>query len=274
MTRGLVGLLLGLSAARAHAQDAYDVYAVRFATVPSFPVAGLIAGADTARRVDLAMMVWLVKAADGRNILVDAGFYRPKFLERWKPQDFVRPDKALGALGIKPEEVTDIIITHVHWDHLDGIDLFPKARVWIQREEYQYYVAADGTPRNRGIDPDDAPVLAALKATGRVMLVPGDAQEILPGITCYTGGRHTYASQYVSVRTGDRTVLLASDNLYLYENLERRVPIAQTLDSAANLAAQERMLTIASERRLIIPGHDALVLQQFPTVAPGIVRIR
>jgi glyoxylase-like metal-dependent hydrolase (beta-lactamase superfamily II) len=275
VTRFLLAVwLLAISGARARAQDAYQIYAVRFATVPSFPVSALMADADTARRADLAMMVWLVKGADGRNILVDAGFYRAKFLERWKPADFVRPSEALRPLGVKPDEVTDIIISHIHWDHLDGLDLFPKARVWIQREEYEYYVGADGTPRNRGIDPDDAPVLATLRVTGRVKLVPGDAQEIIPGITCYTGGRHTYASQYVGVRTGGQTVLLASDNLYLYENLERRVPIAQTLDSAANRAAQERMLTIATEPRLIVPGHDALVFQRFPAVAPGIVRIR
>ena len=96
-------------------------------------------------------------------------------------------------------------------------------------------------------------------------LVDGDAKEILPGITVYTGGKHTFQSQYVGVRTSAGTVVLASDNMYLYENLDARKPISQTLDAASNLAAQERMLSIASDRRLIVPGHDPAVFERFPT---------
>lgn len=252
----------------------YDVYAVRYAVLPSFPVAGLVAGADRSRRMDIAMMVWLLTDGAGRRVLVDAGFYRRKFLERWHPQDYLQPSEAITAAGVSAEAITDIIITHVHWDHLDGVDLFPNARVWIQRAEYRYYVNSDGTPRNRAIDPDNAAELRALRRSGRLRLVNGDAQEILPGITCYTGGRHTYASQYVGVRTAAGAVVLASDNLYLYENLERRAAIAQTLDPVANLAAQERMRAIATDPRLIVPGHDPAVFQRFALIAPGITGIR
>jgi hypothetical protein len=76
------------------------------------------------------------------------------------------------------------------------------------------------------------------------------------------------------VKTRGGTIVLASDNMYLYENLDRRVPIAQTLDAASNLAAQDRMRTIASELRLIVPGHDPEVFTRFPRVADGVVRIR
>ncbi|HKO18399.1 MAG TPA: hypothetical protein VJU82_05895, partial [Acidobacteriaceae bacterium] len=101
----------------------------------------------------------------------------------------------------------------------------------------------------------------------------GDARQILPGITVYTGGKHTYASQFAGVHTAEGTVVVASDNVYLYENLERHRPIAETYDSTSNLAAQERMVKIASERRLIVPGHDPAVFERFPSVAKGIVRI-
>ena len=97
--------------------------------------------------------------------------------------------------------------------------------------------------------------------------------EILPGLTVYTGGRHTFASQYVAARTRGGTVVLASDNAYLYENLEQRLPIAQTLDAAANLNAQARMLTLAASPSLVIPGHDPAVFERFPSVAPGVVKI-
>ena len=96
---------------------------------------------------------------------------------------------------------------------------------------------------------------------------------MLPGITVYIGGKHTFESQYAGVRTRSGTAVIASDNAYLYENLENRRPIAQTLDSLSNLAAQARMLTIASSPRLVVPGHDPLVFQRFPLVRQGVVRI-
>ena len=87
------------------------------------------------------------------------------------------------------------------------------------------------------------------------------------------GGKHTYASQYVGVRTAKGTIVLASDNVYLYENLDRHVAIAQTLDAKSNVAAQGRMKKLASNPRLIVPGHDPAVFERFRTVSPGVVRI-
>ena len=102
----------------------------------------------------------------------------------------------------------------------------------------------------------------------------GDAQEIVPGITAYIGGKHTYASQFITVNTTVGAVVLASDNLYLYENLEKHLPIAQTLDRESNLRAQDRMKQLAADPRLIIPGHDPQVMRKFQQVAPGVVKIQ
>jgi glyoxylase-like metal-dependent hydrolase (beta-lactamase superfamily II) len=262
-----------LRAAAAPALPAWRVHAIRYATVPAFPVHDLVTGADTTRTIDIAMMVWLLQAP-GRRVLVDAGFYRQKFLDAWKPAGFVTPAEAVRRLGIAPDSITDVVISHVHWDHLDGADLFPNARIWIQREEYEYYVAADGTPLHAAIDTVDAAMLAKMKEAGRVNLIDGDAREFLPGLTAYTGGKHTYASEYVGVRTAKGTVVVASDNAYLYENLERHRPIAQTLDSTSNLVAQERMKKLAGSVRMIVPGHDPAVFQRFRTVAPGVVEVK
>ena len=251
----------------------WRIEAIRYATVRDFPVAALVTGADTSRRSDIAMMFWHLQGPPGRHVLVDAGFYRRKFLDDWKPAYFVRPSDALAAAGTPADSVTDLVISHVHWDHLDGADLFPHARVWIQKAEYEYYVGPNGKPLHAAIDTVDAEMLARLKRAGRVRLVPGDEIEILPGIRVYTGGKHTFASQYAGVRTAQGTVVLASDNLYLFENLERHRPIAQTLDSTSNLAAQERMKKIASDVRLIVPGHDPAVFARFPKPGNGVAHI-
>ena len=147
----------------------------------------------------------------------------------------------------------------MHWDHADGVDLFPKAQVWIQKDEFNYYTGEARPPRRqsrRADAGDDVSALVKLNTQGRVRLVDGDAKEIIPGVTVYTGGRHTFASQYVGVNTKSGRVVIASDNLYLYENLDKHVPIAQTFDAKSNLAAQDRMKQLATSPRLIIPGHD------------------
>jgi glyoxylase-like metal-dependent hydrolase (beta-lactamase superfamily II) len=252
----------------------YSIEAVRYGTLKDFAVSGLVAGADKSRKMDIAMVYWLVRG-NGHNILVDAGFYRPQFFVHWKVADFQKPSDALLHAGLKPEEITDIIITHMHWDHADGFDLFPKARIWIQRDEYTYYTGeAWQHPRTHGgIDPDDVQAIVKSNLEGNVSFVEGDAQEILPGITCYIGGKHTYQSQFVGVNAKDGTVVLASDNVYMYENLDKHVPIAASLDPNSNLAAQDRMRKIASKPEFIIPGHDPAMFERFPSVGTGVVKI-
>jgi glyoxylase-like metal-dependent hydrolase (beta-lactamase superfamily II) len=256
------------------ATQPYEVYAIKYAEIPDFPVADLVAGADEKRKLDIAMVIWLVRG-NGRNVLVDSGFYRPQFFKSWKVNGFVKPSEAIGKLGLKPEDITDVIITHMHWDHADGIDLFPKAKIWLQKDEYTYYTgeAWQSAKTHGGIDPDDVLALVKLNLAGRVALVNGDDQEVLPGIKCYTGGKHTYQSQYVGVKTASGTEVLASDNMYLYENLATHKPIAQTLDAASNLRAQDRMKQIASDPRLIVPGHDPAIFTKFPKPGNGVAKI-
>ena len=254
----------------------YEAFAVRFGTLPQFRVSGLIAGADASRRLDIPVMVWLLKGSNGKRVLIDSGFYRKKFIDQWKPQNFRSPADAVAAASVKPEEITDIVITHAHWDHVDGADLFPKATIWIQREEYSYYTGEAWHARNThgGVDPDDMAALLKINTDGRLRFVNGDDQEILPGIRCYTGGKHTWQSQYVGVQTAGGTAVFTSDNVYLYENLEKRAPIAQTLDAASNLKAQERIRSLAASPSLIVPGHDPAVFERFERIADGVVRIK
>jgi glyoxylase-like metal-dependent hydrolase (beta-lactamase superfamily II) len=278
MKKSLLAIWIGLlgAVAVAHQPPTYDVFAVRFGILPAFRVSGLVAGAAQDRTLDIPVMVWLLKGSNGRTVLVDSGFYRQKFVDRWKVRDFRSPADAVAAAGVPADAVTDVIISHAHWDHVDGADLFPKATVWIQREEYQYYTGEAWHPRNShgGMDEEDMLALVKINLQGRLRFVEGDDQEPIPGIRCYTGGRHTRASQYVAAQMSGGTVVLTSDNVYLYENLEKHVPIAQTLDADSNLKAQDRIRALASRPGLIVPGHDPAVFDRYPRVAEGIVRIQ
>jgi len=267
--------LYGLDA-RATEPPPYEVYAIRYGTLPGCPVSLLVQGAERQRKVDLAMTVWVLKGPDKRTVLVDAGFYRPQFFKEFEGiADYTRPDRAVGRLGIRPEEVTDVIVTHMHSDHVDGVDLFPKATVWIQKDEFNHYTREVKPPSGKGAptELDDVSALVKLNTEGRVRLVDGDAKEIIPGVTVYTGGKHTFASQYVGVNTKSGRMVVASDNLYLYENLDKHVPIAVTLDAKSNLAAQDRMRKLAASPRLIIPGHDPDVFVRFPKPGNGVARL-
>lgn len=280
----VLSLALALQAApvsqnAATAGAVYEAYAIRFGILP-FSVSGLVAGADRARRIEIPVMVWLLKGSNGRTVLFDSGFYRQQYLDQWKPKDFRTPAAAVEAAGVRPDAVTDIIISHAHWDHVDGADLFPKATVWIQRDEYTYYTGEAWQPRGShgGVFADDMLALLKINTEGRLRFVNGDDQEVLPGIRAYTGGKHTHESQYISVRIEGGTAVFTSDNVYLYENLEKHAPIAQTVDGdagvASNLKAQDRIRTLASDPRLIVPGHEPLVFEKFRSVGDGIVRIK
>jgi glyoxylase-like metal-dependent hydrolase (beta-lactamase superfamily II) len=91
------------------------------------------------------------KKGAGKNILVDAGFLKDipqgKYFEI---VNYIRPDSALAKVALKPEDITDIILTHPHWDHIDGVGLFPKAHIWVQKDDYGYFVGAAWQNGNNG----------------------------------------------------------------------------------------------------------------------------
>ncbi len=250
---GIVLAALALFAASPHVRadvDKYEVYAVRFATLADFPVSSLVAGADRARRIDIAMMIWVLKGADGRIAIVDSGFHRDQYFRQFTVKD-------------------------LHWDHAGGIDMFPAARVWVQKDEYEHYTgdAWQSRTTHGGIDADDVLEIVKRNTQGKVSFVRGDDDTSLSGITFGVGGKHTWASQFVAVQTAARMVVLASDNMYLYENVETHTAISQTLDAASNLRTQDRMRSIAGEPRFLVPGHDPAVFARFPRVSARIVRI-
>jgi glyoxylase-like metal-dependent hydrolase (beta-lactamase superfamily II) len=249
------------------AAPSYTIDAIRYATVPKFPLSGLIPGAPRDQQIDIAMVIWLIRGG-GRTILFDSGFHRDKWFKQFTVTDFLSPDKAVQLAGVDPAQVTDIIISHAHWDHMDGIELFPNATIWIQKAEYEYYTGAAWQPggRHGGIDFDDLQELVRRNLAGKVRFVDGDDKEVLPGIRAYTGARHTYASQYIRV-DGQPPFVLASDNCYLYENMKSRRAGAtfDPSDAPGNIAAQQRMIDLAGSPDRVVPGHDPEQFNHFPT---------
>ena len=258
----------------------YEVYALRYAAVRNpIPISVWSLNGPKDKTVNIDFVIWLIKGSNGRNILVDAGFLKdiPEAKE-FDPVNYVRPDSMLMKIGVRPESIGDIVLSHPHWDHIDGVGLFPNAHIWIQKDDYNYFTGAltEKPDSNSGFNKRDILKMMELKKADKVTLVDGDNKEVMPGITVYTGSRHTYNSQYVLVNTGTEKIILASDNIWIYYSLEHMVPasVGGTLDPAGYVRAMQRMKTLASDIKYVIPGHDARMFSIFPAVTDGVVRIR
>src|SRR5450432_2042809 len=273
-------LITGSVDLNAQSSPVYEIYALKYFGLLSVPVSELALGAPRKDTMNMYFMYWLIRGNNGKNILVDAGFLNDlDIFKKLNTSFYIRPDSVLLELNIKADEITDIILTHPHWDHIDGISLFPKAHIWIQKEDYSYFVGEawqkDG--RHGGFYKRDVDSLVSLNIAGKLTLVDGDDKEIIPGVKVYTGSRHTFNSQYVLVQTGGDKVILASDNIWIYYNLEHLTssPYSNiTFDTTAYVRSMQRMKTQASDIKYIIPGHDPAIFSRFPMIKPDVVKIR
>jgi glyoxylase-like metal-dependent hydrolase (beta-lactamase superfamily II) len=256
--------------------NTYEIFALKFGErTNKIPVSDAAVGAMGNDSLNTCFMYWLLKGNNGKTILVDAGFtndmkINPKFIT-WSP-----PEKMLAKLNIKPEEITDIILTHPHWDHIGGISLYPDAQVWMQSDDYDYFVGAawqEGGNKN-GFNEKDVLKIVQRNLDKKLTLIKGDDIEIIPGIKVFTGSKHTYQSQYVLVSSGSDKVIIASDNAWFYYNLIHELPIPVTHDSKSYSKNLKRMKSMVSNMDLIIPGHDPLVFSKFPGVANDVVKIK
>ncbi len=280
ITFALLAVFTSCMCAFAQKNTGYEVYALKYAKLEHpTPISQWVFNGPDKDSVGIIFLFWLIKDNKGKNILVDAGCLKDlQEVKDFGLVQYTRPDSILLQTGLKATDITDIILTHPHWDHIDGIGLFPNAHIWIQKEDYNYFVGSawqkDGN--HGGFAKRDVIQLVDMNASGRVTMVDGDDKEIIPGIKVFTGSRHTYNSQYVQVQSGDDKIIIASDNIWVYYNLEKMLPAPPygTFDAQGYVAAMKRMKTLASKIDFIIPGHDEQIFTKFPKVANDIIRIR
>lgn len=216
--------------------NSYEIYALRFATLNfKMPVAFSAVGSTSKDSTDVCYMVYLLRGNNGRTILVDAGFTETPPMYNMQAFTYIRPDSVLKQINITPNDITDLIITHPHWDHIGGIDFFPKAILWMQEKDYNYFVGEawqkDGD--NSGFNSKDVYKIIQKNIDKQLPLVKGDSVEIIPGIWGFIGSRHTYESQYDLVGSGSDKVIRASDNTWYYYNLTSLLSIPVTSDQKA-----------------------------------------
>ncbi|MGW7535870.1 N-acyl homoserine lactonase family protein [Amycolatopsis sp. NPDC054798] len=243
----------------------YEVFALRYASHYGRSSADNFLGEDPLHvpEMPLDFFVWLIRG-QGRTVLVDTGF-TPETAVRRRRHYHSRPLDLLGRLGVAAEDVSDLIVTHLHYDHAGNISQFPAARVHLQTAEMRYCTGHSMRhPQLRKVyEVGDVADAVQTLYEGRLNFVDGDA-EIAPGISVHLCGGHTKGLQFVTVATERGEIVLASDAVHYYENIRRNIPYPSFLDISDYLDGFERITERAQDLDHIIPGHDPLVLTAFP----------
>lgn len=220
---------------------------------------------DHAAPQPIDYFVWVIRNAS-RTILVDTGFDHAEAKLRDRVLDR-EPVEALALLGIAADSIADVVVTHLHYDHAGTLDRFPAARFHIQEAEMAYATGRCMCEEamRKPFSVEHVCGLVRKVYSGRVRFHDGDG-EIAPGVSVHKCPGHSKGIQSVRVMTAGGPVVLASDVIHLYENLERRKPFSITVDVEATLRSYDRLEALAGERARIVPGHDPLVLERYPAL--------
>ena len=215
----------------------------------------------------IVFYLWAARRADGRTLVVDTGFDGPRAAARGHTL-LLEPEMALARVGIDAAQVSDVIVSHFHWDHAGGAEKFPNARFHIQSAEMAY---ATGPcmcfPHlRRPFACEDVTHLVKSLYADRVVFHDGDA-EILPGVRLKKFGGHSAGLMGACIHTAAGQVVLASDAIHFYETMEGK-PFPIVHDMPAALAAHAWLRAARDSGAVVVPGHDPAVMKNFPAV-PG-----
>ena len=248
----------------------YEVYAIKYAEVGRKAHGNFIDG-DPHDNSDMPLdyYVWAI-VGHGRTIIVDTGF--DAAMGKKRGRTIVHPvEEGLEAIGVRHQDVPDVIITHMHYDHCGNPDLFPNARFHVQDAEMEYVTGRCMCHHqiNHAFEADDVARMVHRVFAGRVQFHEG-TDEIAPGVTVHRLGGHTKGLQCVRVATQRGHVVLASDATHFYAHMKtgRAFPVLYHLGELLEGYETLRRLAGFSDAH-VIPGHDPLVIERYeaPTSA-------
>lgn len=244
----------------------WEVYALKYATRGARVRAESFIfddNHDAPHEIDY--FIWVIKR-ENEVIVVDTGFDGDEAARRTRPI-LREPAAALTALNIRAEDVSNLIITHLHYDHAGGLRAFPNAKIHLQEAEMAY---ATGPcmchpALQHPFTADHVCEMVQRVYSGRVMYHDGDGA-IADGVTVHKIGGHTRGLQVVRVKTAEGWLCLASDASHYYENAFGLKPFPIVVDLQDMLDGFAKLEGLASRKELIIPGHDPLVTKYFPAL--------
>jgi glyoxylase-like metal-dependent hydrolase (beta-lactamase superfamily II) len=241
----------------------YEVYAIKYAHHLRRAGENFIGGDPHDGPMPLDYFVWLVRDGE-RALVVDTGFSAATAARRQR--DHLRcPTEGLRMLGVDASTVSDVVVTHLHYDHVGNFDLFPSATFHLQDDELSYATGRHMTQPvfSGAFDVEDVVGMVRNVYRGRVRFHSGDA-ELFPGVSVHLIGGHTKGLQVVRVATRRGWVVLASDASHFYANMEQVRPFPIVYSVADMVEGYRRLRELAESAAHIIPGHDPEVLVRYP----------
>ena len=259
--------LTALPEPASEADDVYEIYQLTYGGDPNRRVQQNFIMVDMHDGpMPFDFNLWVVRNRH-RTVLVDTGFGPRAAKERGRPILF-DPVDGLARIGVDPEAIEDIVITHLHFDHAGSIDRFGKARLHIQDAEVGFATGrcmCDAFLR-RPFDVEDVVTLIRRTYANRVVFHDGD-DDLMPGLTLHVFPGHSAAVQGLLVNTARGPVLLASDATHFYANALNMKPFNLTVDVRQTLQSYRKIQRLTGgEADRLIPGHDPKVRQLFPPI--------
>lgn len=251
------------------AEPTYEAYAVKYAERDARRGDHFIGGDLHDAPMPMDYFVWALVGAE-RTWIVDTGF--DEFDATSRRRRLVRTvTEALATIDIDAGTATDVIITHMHYDHIGGHAQFPVARFHLQDREMAFATGRHMTHHaiSHAFTASHIAELVLLVHDGRVVFHDG-VEHLAPGLSVHHVGGHTDGLQVVRVRTDVGWLVLASDASHYYENMESGRPFPIAFNIGAMLEAFDTVRLLADRPELIVPGHDPLVLERFTPARPGL----
>ena len=250
-------------------QPHYEVFAIRYARRDARRAEHFIGGDPHDGPMPMDYFVWLIRGVD-RAVVVDLGFTAATAAQRGR--EFLRcPIDALRLLDVDPDTVRDVVLTHLHYDHVGNLARFPAATFHLQEPDLHFAVGRHmrHAHMRHAFAVDDVVDVVRANYAGRVRLHNGPVQ-LHPGITLHPAPGHSAGLQFVRVETARGAVVLASDASHFYENMDTGRPFPICVSVADTLDSYERVFAAAPSRDHIVPGHDPLVMRRYPAPRPDL----
>ncbi len=231
--------------------------------------------------MELFYYLWLIKG-EGKAVVVDTGVGSTLMKKREVP-NYVDPVDLLAEMGVNGSNLTTVILTHFHFDHLGGMETFPqafpKAKFYMQKKEFDFWTKHPLAKKPSFFEyarNELATIKAVvdLKKTGRLVLVNGDRQ-IIPGIEVLLSPGHTIGLQTVAVNTEKGTAIIASDSLSLKRSFTGDKPPLSfnTMDLIACFETYNKLRAKATSEALVFAGHEVSPVVDFPPISANVTRL-
>jgi len=249
--------------------NTYEVHALRYATRTSkksqeYFRYDLYRCPDEVQQMDYYF--WLLRN-DERTVLVDCGFDKVRGMAKNRAQE-TDPLELLDRMDVRPADVDHVIISHMHYDHVGNVGLFPNSIVTMARAEYEFWTGPYGSRElmQAIVIPEELRIVQDLDRQERLRLVD-DSEEVLPGIVVTRLGGHTSGQAMVEVAAGSQGIVLASDAAHYYEEIEYDRPFRLFDDIGDMYGALDTLRELdARPDKTVIAGHDPRVGAMFKAV--------